>query len=201
MHEIMKTSEQISEIIKALVKAQKKIHGIPKDSNNPHYKSKYASLESTIETLKDALNESDLAYCQVVSIGEEFPILVTRLMHISGQWIEGSYPLNPVKDDPQGLGSALTYARRYSLQSIVGMYAVDDDAELASGHSPISAMPQQVSSRPPIQQPLISGTKNICKVCGSEMSPSKQKEGQFYCKACFIKNKEAKHPNLARPPG
>lgn len=124
-------SEQISELCKALSKVQGELHGAVKDSNNPFYKSKYADLQSVWEACRESLCKNGFSVSQVVKTSDGVCVLVSYLLHSSGQWISSEYPLHPVKDDPQGFGSCVTYARRYSLAALVGVYQVDDDAESA----------------------------------------------------------------------
>ena len=136
-------SEQINELATALCAAQKQIKGAIKDANNPFFKSKYADLTSTWDACKDALTSNGLSVVQTISPDCSKPgtdlnlpmTLDTMLIHKSGQWISGSCPLINLKGDMQGLGSAISYARRYSLAAIVGVVTEDDDAESA-GKSP-----------------------------------------------------------------
>lgn len=123
----MKTSDQINELSSALAKAQGELEAASFDSVNPHFKSKYASLTSIVEAIKKPLSRNGLSYAQATELNNGSLVLITRIMHSSGQWLESSYPINPVKNDPQGIGSALTYARRYSLSSLVGAVSDEDD--------------------------------------------------------------------------
>jgi len=120
-------SASISEITKALVKAQAVIKAAPKDAVNPHFRSKYSDLPSVYEACREALTSNGIAVSQVPVFSEGEQFLKTILMHVSGEWIAGDYALRPTKNDPQGMGSALTYARRYSLASMVGVVSDDDD--------------------------------------------------------------------------
>jgi len=137
----MKTSESIKNIATALCNAQHEIKGALKDSTNPFFKSSYADLQSVITSIKEAAFKNGLSYTQptsFVEIGEKNYQLVvtTRIMHTSGEWIEGQYPITPTKPDPQSLGSAISYSRRYSLASIFGVAQIDDDAEAAISRTP-----------------------------------------------------------------
>ena len=129
----------------ALVKCQSQIKTALKDSKNPHFKSSYADLTSVMLACKDALAANDLAVLQLSRIHESgAPVLVTRIIHTSGEHIEGEFPL-VCKDpnDPQKLGSAVTYARRYALSAALGITADDDDGQAAAGHTPAPALKQQ----------------------------------------------------------
>ncbi len=102
-----------------------------KDSKNPFFKSNYADLTSVIMAIKEPFSNAGLAYTQF-PVSEDGRVgVVTRLMHESGEWLEHSYTLPTVKNDPQAAGSAITYARRYALQSIAGIPTADDNAESA----------------------------------------------------------------------
>ena len=130
----MEKSENITELIKTLIKIQPLLKPAIRDKVNPYLKSKYADLSGVWDTCRDLLKENGLAVSQVCGINEYGSYLETILMHESGQWISGKYPLKPVKaDDPQAMGSAMTYARRYSLAAILGIVTEDDDAEVAMG--------------------------------------------------------------------
>lgn len=132
----------------ALVKCQSQIKVALKDSKNPHFKSSYADLTSVMLACKDALAANELAVLQLSRIHESgTPVLVTRIIHSSGEHVEGEFPL-VCKDpnDPQKLGSAVTYARRYALAAALGITADDDDGQAAAGHtaSPSVAKPSSV---------------------------------------------------------
>ena len=127
----MKSSELINELAAALCKAQAEMGGAVKDSSNPFFKSSYADLTSVIKAIKQPFADNGLSYTQFPVTFEDRIGVVTRLMHNSGQWLEMDYTLPTVKKDPQASGSAITYARRYALQSIAGIPTADDDAESA----------------------------------------------------------------------
>jgi len=127
----MKSSELINELASALCNAQGQMGGAVKDSSNPFFKSSYADLTSVIKAIKQPFADNGLSYTQFPVSNEHGVGVSTRLMHISGQWLEMEYTLPTVKKDPQASGSAITYARRYALQSIAGIPTADDDAESA----------------------------------------------------------------------
>lgn len=127
----MKQSETIVKLSEALSKAQSEMGGAVKDSKNPFFKSSYADLTSVIKSIKEPFANNGLAFVQFPINGDKAVGVVTRLMHSSGEWLESEYTLPLVKNDPQSAGSAITYARRYALSAMVGIPAVDDDAELA----------------------------------------------------------------------
>lgn len=127
----MNSSESIKNLSAALVKAQALMGGAVKDSKNPFFNSSYADLTSVIMAIKEPFSKAGIAYTQFPTNDENRVGVVTRLMHESGEWLETSYTLPLVKNDPQAAGSAITYARRYALQSIAGIPTADDDAESA----------------------------------------------------------------------
>lgn len=130
-------SESINELASALAKAQAEIKHAGKTADNPFFKSKYADLPAVIDVAKEHLAANGLSVSQPTDIDEAGKVvLITQLNHSSGQWLRGYYPVNPVKNDPQGYGSALTYARRYAFSAMVGVAATgeDDDGNAASGN-------------------------------------------------------------------
>lgn len=130
----MQKSESIAALAGALAKAQAVMQGAKKDSENPFFKSKYADLGSVWDACRDALTKNELAVIQTTEVEDEngsIPV-ETMLAHSSGEWISGVLKVRPVKDDPQGMGSALTYARRYALSAMVGVAPEDDDGNAAS---------------------------------------------------------------------
>jgi hypothetical protein len=133
----MEKSESITELSKALIKVQAALKPALKDKTNPYLKSKYTDLGGVWEVCRALLQENCLAVIQVSGIDTGGSYLETILAHESGEWISGRYPLKPVReDDPQALGSAMTYARRYSLAAILGIVTEDDDAEAAMPRPP-----------------------------------------------------------------
>ena len=129
----MNKSESISNLAKALCKAQNEMGGAVKDAKNPFFKSNYADLTSIIKAIKEPFASNGLSYSQfpVTSEGGGGVGVVTVLMHSSGEWLESEFYLPLAKKDPQGGGSAITYARRYALQAMAGIPTADDDAEAA----------------------------------------------------------------------
>ena len=124
-------SEHVNELMAALSKAQGKIQPACKDKANPFFKSKYADLSSVWDACRSALTDNGLAVIQTINRTDTGMTLVTTLGHSSGQWIKSEMPIITAKNDPQTLGSAITYFRRYSLSAIVGVSPEDDDGEKA----------------------------------------------------------------------
>lgn len=124
-----KMSEQINEIMGALSKAQKTIQNASKNAQNPHFRSKYADLSEVLNASREPLSENGLAVVQTVDEIEGRYYLITTLGHASGQFLQSRLPLIMSKNDMQGLGSAISYARRYALSAMIGISQEDDDGE------------------------------------------------------------------------
>lgn len=138
----MQQSEQINELAEALAKAQGQMENAKKDSTNPHFKSSYADLAAVVTAIRKPLSDNGLSFIQATELDASGNVnLVTTLAHKGGQWVRSFYPVRPVQANPQGFGSAMTYARRYSLAAIVGLAAEDedDDGNAASAGSPLPA--------------------------------------------------------------
>lgn len=134
----MNTSDTIAALATALASAQTEMTNAAYNKVNPAFKSKYADLAAIREASLPALNKHGLSIWQGTTVGDHGLVLVTRLFHKSGEWIESTYPI-PLNDKPQIMGSALTYARRYAWSSACGITSEeDDDANEASkpnGHA------------------------------------------------------------------
>src|SRR5476649_619116 len=116
------TAEQINELAAALAKAQSVMEGAKKDANNPFYKSRYADLESVWSACRKALTDNGLSVIQRGIIVDGTYLMETSLFHSSGQWVTGLTPVKAKDDTPQAMGSAITYAGRYGLAAMVGVY-------------------------------------------------------------------------------
>ena len=119
-------------IAKALAAAQMEMGKALKQSANPHFRSKYADLGNVMDACMPALNKHGIAVFQTLSEGEYGRSVLTRLIHESGEMLEVPVPLIVGKQDMQGLGSAITYARRYGLMAAAGIAPEDDDGNAAS---------------------------------------------------------------------
>lgn len=138
----MNKSESIKELAGALIAFQKEVGGVTKDGTNPHFRSKFATLDNVIATIKAPLIKNGLTFVQ-------FPDgsgLTTIIMHKSGEWISSTADLLLDKQTPQGQGSAYTYGRRYALASAFGLATeIDDDGNAASA-------PKQHYDNTPIEE-------------------------------------------------
>ena len=149
-------SAAIGTLAKALAAAQSQIEGAKKDSENPFFRAAYADLASVWEACRTPLSNNGLAVIQTVDGSPEVVWVTTTLAHSSGEWIRGTLRMKPVKADPQGIGSAITYARRYALAAIVGVAPEDDDGNAASGkHDNKQPPPSQEFKVPVVSSPWV----------------------------------------------
>ena len=135
----MQSSNTIKELTLALCQFQSAQLKATKANTNPHFKAKYAGINEVLTVVLPTLTECGLCFVQFPD-GEA---LTTRLMHVSGEWLQASYALNPVQNTPQACGSALTYARRYALLSVLGLGTDDDDGQAASAAPTLAQQQQQ----------------------------------------------------------
>lgn len=155
----MEMSPQVNEIAGAMAKAQAEIRGAIKDSANPFFKSKFASLESVRDACIGPLSAQGIAVFQSPSTDGSKVSIDTLLAHTSGQWVRGTMSATAKDDSPQSIGSAVSYLRRYALQSFAGVAPEDDDGEAAEGRTSAarSAYGHPVASdraRPKAPRPL-----------------------------------------------
>ena len=123
-------------IAAALAAAQAQMGKALKSANNPHFKSKYADLSSVVDATMPALNANGIAVIQPMQESETGRVVMTKFIHTSGEVLECAIPLIVAKNDMQGLGSAITYARRYGLMSLAGIAPEDDDGNAAAKAAP-----------------------------------------------------------------
>lgn len=152
----------IKNIATALSKFQGELEAAKKDSVNPFYKSHYSDLRSVWNVIREPLAKNGLSVTQIPTVqGELGMVLITRVLHISGESIESIYPINPVKNDPQGIGSAVTYARRYALTAVLGVVSGDDDGNDANGNGEPLKAPKKKSGRPKNEDKYINEAQRI----------------------------------------
>lgn len=133
--ENVRMSSTVGKLAEALSKAQGQIRGALKDSSNPFFKSKYADLASVLEAFREPFSSNGLALVQIPGNSPTGVAVETILMHSSGEWVSGVISVKPAKDDAQGLGSVITYLRRYSAAAFSGVAQIDDDGEAAVGRT------------------------------------------------------------------
>lgn len=124
----MNKSETITELAKALVKFNSEVNKIAKDADNPFFKNNYATLDTIIDEIRPILSKYGLSIMQIPSGDGQNVTLKTLLLHESGEWLESDeLTMKPVKNDPQAVGSCITYARRYSLAAFLSLNTGEDD--------------------------------------------------------------------------
>lgn len=155
----MKKSDQINELVTAVSKLQSSIKGADKGGLNPHFKSKYSTLENIWDSIRDLVGKNGLSIFQELTTLESCISVTTLVTHSSGQWIEfGPLDVPFARKDAQSIGSACSYAKRYSLSAALGITSSDEDDDAES------AQPQS-QSNPSISDKQISfleslGSKN-----------------------------------------
>lgn len=186
----VRRSHTIGKLAVALAKAQGELRNPPKDSVNPHFKSRYADLATVRDAVMPVFARSGLSVVQLLCEYEDVPALMTVLMHgESGEFYESTIKLRPGKLDPQGVGSALTYLRRYSLQALAGV-AADDDDDGNAASAPVqrqTAQQQQQKPPSPVQQqqaskPAASGYK----YAGNDNKHTRAQLAQRYAEAATV---------------
>ena len=156
----MKRSESIADLAKALAAAQGEFQAVPREADNPFFKSKYADLPSVVMAASPILSKHGLSVSQLPDFDGTHDLLTTTIMHESGQWLEASARLHLLKSDPQAQGSATTYMRRYAFAGGVGIVTeADDDAEAASGRGEprVSSKASPKPSPKPQPAPVTNG--------------------------------------------
>lgn len=168
----MNQSESIKNLAAAMAAAQSEMGAAIKGASNPFFKSKYADLGSVIQAVKAPFAAHGLSYVQFPVSGESSVGVTTRLMHSSGEWLEQDYFIPLGKMDAQAAGSAITYARRYALQSIAGIPAEDDDGNAATQAAPKLQAKTVTKAQAKVISDLIKKTQSdlerFCGVFGCE---------------------------------
>lgn len=144
-------------IMEALSKMQGCLDNAKKESDNPFYKSRYADLATCLQTAKKVMAENGLSLSQHCTFDGNFVQCVTVLGHTSGQMMASTLAVPVVKKDPQGIGSSITYARRYALSAVIGLAQADDDAEGAVVHD-------EEPNEPPTDKPYEYATDKQVKL-------------------------------------
>lgn len=145
----MRTSDAINELATALASAQAEMKNAPLNKTNPHFKSRYADLAGIRDTVTPALTKHGIAIVQGTDTTDGGIVVVTKLVHKSGQWMESRFPIS--YDKPQAMGSAYTYARRYSLSAMCAISADEDDDANAANEKPVAAPRKNIT---PHDEPL-----------------------------------------------
>lgn len=153
----MNKSESIAALAAALANAQIEIENASKSSVNPHFKSKYADLAEVLNTVRPVFSKHGIAIIQAPSFESGIASVETMLTHASGEWLSNTCSAPVGKQDAQGVGSAITYLRRYSLAAFAGIAQEDDDANSAVGNRQQTKQePTQNAHRAPSPKPEIA---------------------------------------------
>jgi len=198
----MNSSPSIAKLAGALSAAQRELQPAVKDSTNPAFRSKYADLGAVWDACREAITNHGLSVAQLpTTVDAGYVALETVLMHESGEWISSTVQTKLVKDDPQGVGSALTYLRRYALSAMIGIVADEDD----DGHA-ASTGPRQQNRQLPPRGPRASQpapTENAAKPSGVVIALNRELQERYEFKANEREQKlqfirwAAKLPSLA----
>jgi hypothetical protein len=171
-------SETITSLMGAMLQVQGAVDGVRKDSKNPHFRSSYASLEAVVDTIRPACQAAGLVVMQAPGAYADGVIHVeTMIAHAkSGEWIKGTVGVPVQKQDPQGVGSALTYAERYSLMAMFNLPPVDDDGEAAVSR-PAGNAQRAVAAREaapaPVEDPMAEVERNMLATIANMTDPNK----------------------------
>lgn len=162
----MNASPEVKDLANALCKAQATMEAAKKDSENPHFKSKYADLASVVAAIKRPFADNGLSYVQLPMLTQNEEVVVeTVLLHTSGQWISSQFAIPVSKADAHGHMSALTYCRRGALAAIAGIASDDDD----DGNTAAAAPPMRGDERMShaFRDAYASGdaSPRLCPVC------------------------------------
>lgn len=150
-------SSDISKLIEALAKAQGDIDVAVYDSNNPHFKSRYASYEAIRKACVKPLSSNGLAVTHSLMMIDGKRIMITQLSHVSGQWMRSALYLPQEKETPQGIGSSITYAKRYSLGALLAISSDEDDDGEACEKPHREDKPKPFSNFEPREKPKTNG--------------------------------------------
>lgn len=169
-------SDSIINLAKALCQTQATVEAVKKDANNPFFKSKYADLASIWHAIREALTSNGLSVLQEPSTEGNKVRITTTLIHTSGEYVRSLLEVPALKVDPQGIGSAITYARRYALGAIVGIAPEDDDGNAASGGGDKKPQQRQEPQRviPNLKSADQLQADAAAKAFGSDDLPKKQ---------------------------
>lgn len=177
-----KRSASIAALAAALSKAQGEMEGAAKGNLNPHFKSKYADLASVWDACRAPLSKNGLSILQPVSADGAHVTVTTILAHSSGEWLEESLTMTAQQNTPQGVGSAITYGRRYGLASMVGIAPEDDDGNAASG-KPAPAQEQAQPQTPAGYDDWLTDMKSVAQEGTSRLQDAWKKSKPEYRQA------------------
>lgn len=209
----MEHSESLKELATALSKAQGEIENAHKNAANTHFKAKYADLAEIINTVRPVLTKYGLAVVQIPGFADGVVTVETMLTHASGEWIKGTSGAPAQKQDPQGVGSAVTYLRRYSLAAVCAIAQEDDDGEAAVERNGKPARREKAPKPEPQPSPLPELRDTIGGLCaafvGVELTEQERKlivkasavASDYKAPAAWLEEAVAKLTALAKQKG
>lgn len=159
----MNQTEDIKELVAALSKAQRKMEPAKFNRVNPYFKNRYADFRSCMDACRVPLADNGLSvmhYCETIN---DKLNLVTMLAHTSGQWIKSQFPLNTKNMDSQSIGSAMTYAKRYSLSALLGIVSDEEDDDGEASHGRFQQHAAKVNSQPVVKSSTAPISLNLSK--------------------------------------
>lgn len=161
----MRHSESLKDLATALAAAQGEMENADKNAANPHFKSRYADLAEILNTVRPTLAKHGLSVTQLPRYEDGVVTVDTMLLHTSGEWLAGETSAPCGKLDPQGVGSATTYLRRYSLAAICGIAQEDDDAQgVPAGQATQRESRPNGNGKPQPKDPDAAATVNQLKL-------------------------------------
>ncbi len=169
----MKTSENITEIASALAKAQELINPAAYDAANPHFRSRYATLASVMQSCRAALSKNQIAVVQGTTVSDKNVTVTTMLIHSSGQFISDDIMIPVAQNTAQAIGSALTYGRRYGLSALVGIVSEEDDDSNSAMPIPSTEIQKDVKFTQAKSNPQTSNN-NAPQTVKAEVKPVRQ---------------------------
>ena len=183
-------SETLAKLAEAMVKVQGELKNPAFDSKNPHFNSQFVSFAGLRDAVLPVCNKHGIAVIQSIGPAEHGIVCRTRLLHTSGEWIEDETTFPASKADPQGYAAAVTYARRYSLQSMVCVVGDEDDdgnraaakAALPEPNYDRKPAAKPAAPRPPVPRPDAPQPEDSpnCPDCGAAMELRHGKRGDFW---------------------
>ena len=181
-------SDQINDLAGAIVTAQSKLEPAKKDATNPFFHSKYADLPAVWQALAPFRAEGIAITQSPMESPDGYIVLDTQLTHTSGQWMRSRLKMRVAKDDPQGAGSALTYARRYALGCMTGLVTEEDDDGNAASHAPagktsdqkFKAIPNQPAVPAPAPKPAAQAS-DLLPPANTWQIPFGKNKGKLLC--------------------
>jgi len=157
-------SDKLGSLLPALLKAQSEMGAVKKKATNPFFKSKYADLASVQEAVEEPLRKNGLVIVQGCGLSHYGNFVYTTLYHESGEWIRSEVPMILAKQDPQGVGSAVTYFRRYGIVSMLNLEQEDDDGNLASYQASINETALANGQKPNANSTQKAGIKRATEI-------------------------------------